>query len=70
MHESNSFRELIDEREDDGFRNYNSHRIIRFLKTNEVVVLKSLVCAITIFGILTIASISINCKQKGKGISL
>ncbi len=68
MDESNAFRELIDEREDDGFRNYTSHRIIRFLKTNVVVVLKSLVCAITIVGILTTASISIHCKQK-KGIS-
>ena len=69
MHESNDFRELIDERDGDGFRNYSSHRIIRILRTNEVIVLKSLVCIISVIGIIAIASISIHCsEEEEKGI--
>ena len=67
MDESNAFSDLIEEGDEIGFRHYTPHRIIRLLRTNEVVVLKSMLCIISLVGILTIASISIHCKENGKG---
>ena len=68
MHESNAFRDLIDEKDEDGFRPYSSHWIVRVLRFNEIVILKSLVCIISLVAILAIASISIHCNKETKGI--